>query len=249
MRASVLMNPANTNVNADAGCQNENSTENPRFLQPESGENLGVSSEHSAHVSVTGELLGYARVSTTAQDPTRQIEGLTAAGCSRIFTDHGVSGRKTSRPEFDRMLDVARAGDTIVCVELSRLGRNTGAVVALVEDLDERRIGLKILNIGLDSSTPTGRLLVSILAAVSQLEVDLLSERVRDGLASARRQGRIGGRKPALNPEQRTEALRLHEDGRSHSEIARLFGCSPRTVYRIAAESSDDGCCVPTAAP
>ena len=97
-------------------------------------------------------------------------------------------------------------------------------------------------------SNPTGRLLVSILAAVSQLEVDLLSERVRDGLASARRQGRIGGRKPALNPEQRAEALRLQEDGRSHSEIARLFGCSPRTVYRIVARgSSDDGCCVPTA--
>ena len=228
----------NTNVNADSRCQSEDFPENPLISQPKSGENLGVSSEPSSYVSVIGELLGYARVSTTTQDPTRQIEALTTAGCSRIFTDHGVSGRKVSRPESDRMLDVARHGDTIICVELSRLGRNTSAVLKLIEDLDDRHIGLRVLNIGLDTSTPTGRLLVSILAAVSQLEVDLLSERVRDGLASARRQGRIGGRKFALNPEQRAEALRLHEDGRSHSEIARLFGCSPRTVYRIVARRS-----------
>ena len=223
------MNAANTNVSAEGNSHKPNSA---GARETGVGENPCETADPSSRVSGKGEQLAYARVSTLQQDPTRQIEALTEAGCSRIFTDHGVSGRKTSRPEFDRMLDVARAGDTICCTELSRLGRNTSAVVALVEDLDRRGIGMRVLNLGLDTSTPTGRLLVSILAAVSQLEVDLLSERVRDGLASAKRAGRVGGRPPSLTAEQRAEVVRLDAEGRSKSGIARLFGCSARSVYR-----------------
>ena len=232
------MTTAKTSVSAQSDCHNGEAAESQGSV---GATNPGVTAESSTQVFGTGSVLGYARVSTSAQDPTRQIEALSEAGCERIFTDHGVSGRKASRPEFDRMLDMLREGDVLVCVELSRLGRNTRATLALIEDLDARHVSLRILNMGLDTQTPTGRLLVSILAAVSTLEVELLQERVRSGLASAKKQGRIGGRPAALNPEQRVEVIRLHGEGRATAEIARLFGCSPRTIYRITAEMHEEG--------
>ena len=178
-------------------------------------------------------LVGYARVSRADQVLDRQVDALTAAGCGRVFRDHGISGAvSASRPGLDECLAYLRAGDTLVVAELSRLGRNTRNLLNLVEQLDERGVSLRILNLGLDTSTPTGRLILTILAAVSAMERDLLIERTLDGLAAARARGRRGGRPRALSDEQVALVREWHADGRSQVAIARLLSTSPRTVAR-----------------
>jgi len=185
--------------------------------------------------SVAGQLVGYARVSTGDQILDRQLTELTEAGCSRIFSDHGVSGSKMARPGLTEALDYLRSGDTLVVVELSRLGRNTEGVLALCRDLEQRGVGLRILGLGVDTSTPTGRLVLTLLAAVSEMERELIRERVLSGMAEAKRQGRTGGRPRALTDAQRAVALQQHAAGSTPAEIASLFGCSRRSIERVIA--------------
>lgn len=181
-------------------------------------------------------LLGYARVSTRDQDPSRQLDELRAAGCDRIWTDAGVSGTKVSRPELDKLLDYARSGDTIVITELSRLGRTVRQLVVLVDDLGARGIGIRSLTQAIDT-TPgqdggIGVLLLSIFAALAQLEREVLVDRTLSGLAAARARGRVGGRPPVLVGE-RLEAVRaMHAAGTPKAAIARSLGVSRTTVHR-----------------
>lgn len=138
---------------------------------------------------------GYARVSTGDQDLGRQLDELTAAGCERIWSEAASGKRGADRPEWDAALSHLRTGDTLVVVELSRLGRNAGDLARLAEQMDDQQIALRILNLGLDTSTPAGRLVYSIIAAVAQMERELLVERTVSGLKAARARGRVGGRR------------------------------------------------------
>jgi DNA invertase Pin-like site-specific DNA recombinase len=142
------------------------------------------------------QLIGYARVSTPDQSLERQLDELRALGCSRVFAEAASGKRGAHRPEWDACLAHLRPGDTLVVVELSRLGRNTGDLGRLLDHLDEHNIALRILNLGIDTRTPAGRLIFTLIGAVAAMERDLLIERTQSGLAAARARGRVGGRAP-----------------------------------------------------
>ena len=181
--------------------------------------------------------IGYERVSTDEQVVDRQHDQLAAAGCERIFTDIGQSGRKASRPEFDKCLEYLREGDALVVVELSRLGRSTKNLIELAETLRTRGIEMVILNLGIDTSTPSGKLVYTMLAAVAEMEADLVRERTNDGLKAARARGRVGGRRAKLTDAQAAEVRRLYAaKEKTVAEIGALFGITRESVYRYVRE-------------
>lgn len=188
-----------------------------------------------------GGVVGYARVSRPDQSLDRQRDALTGAGCDRVFTDHGVSGAATTRPGLDALLAYVRPGDTIVVQALDRLGRTTRHLLELVEDLTGRGIGLRILTLGVDTRTPAGQLVLTVMAALAQMERDILRERTMDGLAAAKARGRVGGRPSSLSTEQAGVVRVWAAEGKSQVEIARLLGTSPRSVGRVLAGSEPGG--------
>lgn len=177
--------------------------------------------------------VGYARVSTPDQNLERQIDDLLAAGCEKVYREIASGKRGALRPEWDRCLEHLRAGDTLVVAELSRLGRNAAGLGAVREELEEQGVALSILNLGLDTSTPAGKLIFTVIGAVSEMERDLLLERTMSGLRAARARGRVGGRKPSLTPNMQRDARRLYNEGRlTVAEIAAKLGVSRQTIYR-----------------
>lgn len=185
--------------------------------------------------------VGYARVSTTGQDLAAQEDALTAAGCERLYTDHGVSGARASRPQWDRCREHLRAGDTLVVTKLDRLGRSLRNVLEVVDDLNEAGVALRILDLAADTSTASGRMVLSVLGAVAELERELARERTLAGLEAARRRGRVGGR-PRVADEKRTAVLELVAGGMPLTRAAALAGVSRATGYRIVAGTPDAGC-------
>ena len=140
-------------------------------------------------------VIGYARVSTTDQNPQLQLDALQEAGATRIYTDHGVSGSTACRPQLDACLDHLREGDVLTVWKLDRLGRNTQHVLAVVDQLTSRGIGFRSLTEGLHTDGPMGKAMLTIMAAFAQLERDTMIERTRAGLARRRSQ-RSQGRTP-----------------------------------------------------
>ena len=177
-------------------------------------------------------LIGYARVSTIDQDPQLQLDALSAAGCKRIFTDHGVSGAKAQRPELDRCLDHLGHGDVLVVWKLDRLGRNTINVLQLIEHLTERGISFRSVTEGLHTDGPMGKAMLTVMAAFAQLERDTMIERTRAGLAAAAANGRRGGRPRKVDDADAAKARQLKAVGISAPDIGKMLGCSRATVYR-----------------
>ena len=135
------------------------------------------------------KLIGYARVSTRQQSTDRQEADLLAAGVRRddLYVDQGVSGARASRPQFDRAVDALEMGDTLVITTLDRLGRSTQNMLAFAEGLRQIGAGLRVLNLGggdVDTSTPMGSMLFTIMAALAQMEHDIKSERITDSISS-----------------------------------------------------------------
>ncbi|MEV0295631.1 recombinase family protein [Nocardia sp. NPDC050710] len=182
-------------------------------------------------------LIGYARVSTTDQDPQLQLDALDAAGAVRIFTDQGVSGAKTERPELDRCLDHLREGDTLAVWKLDRLGRNTVHVLQLIEELTARGIGFRSLTEGLHTDGPMGKAMLTIMAAFAQLERDTMIERTRAGLAAAAANGRKGGRPRKVSDDDAAKARALKAKDIPVPDIAKMLGCSRATVYRYLSDA------------
>jgi DNA invertase Pin-like site-specific DNA recombinase len=178
-------------------------------------------------------ILGYARVSTGDQSLDRQRDELTAAGAERILSEIGSGKKGAVRPVWDELGRSLRSGDTLMVTELSRLGRSTSQLSALADDLNERGVALRILNLGIDTGTPAGKLVYSIIAAVAEMERDLLIERTNSGLAAARARGRSGGRKREFSPAAARKAQEQYDKGEmSVADIARLHGVSRQTLYR-----------------
>ena len=182
-----------------------------------------------------GTLIGYARVSRADQNLDRQRDALLDAGCTKVFTDEGVSGARTSRPGLDSLLLFVRPGDTIVVQALDRLGRRTSALLSLVEEFKTEGVGLCILSLGLDTSTPSGQLVLTVMAALAEMERSILIERTKDGIEAAKRRGRVSGRPSVLSAERKAEARRMRDAGRSVAETARVLLVSERTIRRVLA--------------
>jgi DNA invertase Pin-like site-specific DNA recombinase len=180
--------------------------------------------------------VGYGRISTSDQNTDAQRDALTAAGCERIFLDT-ASGKLARRPKLDAALDFLRPGDTLVITKLDRLGRSVRNLVDLSATLAERRVDLRVLHQGIDTSTPGGKLTFHILGAIAEFERDLISERTRDGLDAARARGRKGGRRPKMTPAKLATAHKLY-DAREHTvaQIAEIIGVSRSTVHRALAD-------------
>jgi DNA invertase Pin-like site-specific DNA recombinase len=183
-------------------------------------------------------IIGYARVSTTDQNPQLQLDALREAGASRTFTDHGVSGSTASRPELEACLDHLREGDILAVWKLDRLGRNTQHVLAVVDMLTSRRIGFRSLTEGLHTDGPMGKAMLTIMAAFAQLERDTMIERTRAGLAAAAANGRKGGRPRKIDDADAAKARKLREKGITATDIAKMLGVSRATVYRYLADDT-----------
>lgn len=179
-----------------------------------------------------GDLLGYARVSTSDQDPALQLDALERAGCLKVFTDK-ASGALDSRPALDHLLDQLRPGDTLVVWRLDRLGRSLKNLISLVEHLESKQVAFKSLTESIDTTSPGGRLIFAIFGALAEFERSLIQERTRAGLEAARARGRKGGRPPSMTPDKIKLAKSLY-DAREHTveQIASMLGVSRKTVYR-----------------
>lgn len=177
-------------------------------------------------------ILGYARVSTEDQRLDSQIEALEAIGAEKIWTEK-VSGSKSNRAELAKLLEQLRRDDVVVVTKYDRLSRSLQELLTIVETIREKGAGFKSLAEDIDTTTPAGRLVFHVFASIAQFERERISERTREGLAAARKQGRVGGRPSALTDGQKDEVRKMRdEDGRSISELARLFKVSPNTIRR-----------------
>lgn len=182
--------------------------------------------------------IGYARVSTRQQSADRQEVDLLAAGIRRddLYVDRGVSGTRASRPQFDRALMALESGDTLVITTLDRLGRSTQNMLAFADELRDRGAGLRVLNLGggdVDTSTPMGSMLFTIMAALAQMEQEIKRERIIDSINKRRDAGaNLGGRPQRVTDSQIRNALRLVEGGQAAAQVARDLGMSRATFYR-----------------
>lgn len=174
---------------------------------------------------------GYARVSTEQQNLDRQIDALEKYGVDIIFNEK-MTGTKRNRPELSKMLDRMTEGDTVVVESLSRLGRSTKDLIELVELFESKKVHLVSLKEQIDTSTPTGKFLFTLMSAISQFERDVIAERTREGLRSARERGRMGGR-PKTNQNDIRKAIKLYNTNQySVKEIEELTGIKKSTLYR-----------------
>jgi DNA invertase Pin-like site-specific DNA recombinase len=181
--------------------------------------------------SATPMTLEYARVSTSDQDEALQLDALAKAGCDRLFTDR-ASGAVDDRPGLAELLDHARAGDVVVVWRLDRLGRSLRHLIDTVRLLEDRRVGFRSLTESIDTSSPGGKLIFHVFAALAEFERDLIRERTRAGLAAARARGRVGGRPSVWTAEKREQAERMLAAGKSVSTVAKVLGVSRASVYR-----------------
>ena len=176
--------------------------------------------------------IGYARVSTQDQNLDRQLDNLRAAGCERIFNEK-MTGTKSDRPELKTMLLTLRSGDILVIDSFSRLSRSTKDLLDLVDRLTGMGVHLVSLKENLDTTTATGKLMLTMLSALSQFERDLIAERTIDGLKAARARGRCGGRPKLGSDKDRQQALAMYRANvMTNAEIAEKFNISQRTLSR-----------------
>lgn len=189
-----------------------------------------------APVGGGGALVGYARVSTKGQNLDRQIAALEAANCQRIFSDK-KSGKNAEREELKKALDYLRPGDTLVVPSLDRLGRSIQDLINIVGELRKTGIGFRSLHEALDTTTPGGRLVFHVFAALAEFIRELIVQGTHEGLAAARARGRRLGRPPAMNDEQIRHARAMLADPEaSISSIAKLLGVSRMTIYKYVPE-------------
>lgn len=184
-------------------------------------------------IDCAGRKIGCARVSTKDQKLRMQRDGLQAVGCSPIFEDHGVSGAKSSRPGLDSLLAEIRSGDTVVVFKLDRLGRSVLHLADLLVRFQNNDIHFCSLSEGINTTTPGGKLVYHVFAAVAEFSRDIIVENTIEGMEAARRRGRHIGRPYSLTPDAILEAYKaILQNAQSKRDIALKLHVAPVTIAR-----------------
>lgn len=183
-------------------------------------------------------IIGYVRSSSNDAHLTElQRRELNTLSPKRVFTDEGYGRLNAPRPGLDAAIAAVRPGDTLVIWRLDRLGRSAMQVIRLIHELTDRGVSFRSLEDDLDTASDTGRELARAFSIFARMEKNLTPERTAVGLAVARSQGKVGGRKPSLSPEQRARVIEMHGSKRmTVKEIASVFGVSEPTIYRVVAD-------------
>lgn len=181
--------------------------------------------------------IGYARTSTVDQEAglDAQLRDLDRAGCAKIFSEQISS--VAQRDQLEAALDFAREGDVLIVTKLDRLARSMTDLVGVIGRLDQKGVSLQILNINLDTSTPTGKLMLNLLGSIAQFERELMLERQREGIEKAKAEGKYKGRAPTAL-RQAPLILQLKASGKSVREICSATGVSRASVFRILKEDA-----------
>lgn len=187
-------------------------------------------------------ILGYARVSKgDDQSTAAQRRALAEVGCGRVF-EEAASGGRWERPELHRLLDQLRPGDVVMVWKLDRLSRSLKDLLHILEKISESGAGFRSLTEAIDTTTPAGRMMMQMVGAFAEFERAMIRERTTAGLAQARAEGRIGGRRPKLSPSQRDDIVENVVSGRkTAAQMARLYKVSEPTVSRILAAARQSG--------
>lgn len=176
--------------------------------------------------------IGYIRVSRDEQNPDRQIDGLQIV-CDELHVEQGVSATAKTRPIFDEVLKSLEEGDTFTVWDLDRAFRSTVDAVMTADALRERGIHFHIINLSVDTSTPAGKLVYTVMAAQAEFERSNLIKRTKEGMKAAKHRGKHIGRPPALTREQVRHVHELRAEGKKSPEIASIFGVSANTIRRL----------------
>lgn len=181
--------------------------------------------------------IGYARTSTADQLAgfESQIKELEKAGCEKIFSEQVSS--VAVRPQLQSAIEFVREGDRLIVTKIDRLARSVSDLLSIINTLERKKVAIRILNLGMDTETPTGKLMLTVLAGVAQFEREIMLERQREGVAKAKVAGKYKGRKPIASDLQQ-EVIRLVTSGKSKVNVAKELGIGEATVYRILKNKS-----------
>ena len=187
----------------------------------------------SATTTQHGHLVGYARTSTTDQKAglAAQLRDLKAVGCVKVFHEE-LSSVATKRPQLDAALDYVREGDTLIVTKPDRLARSTLDLLQIAKGLEGKGVTLRILSLDLNTATPTGKLMLTVLGGIAAFERDLMLERQREGIAKAKAEGKYKGRAPTAR-RKAADVVRLKAEGMTGDAIAAQLGIGRASVFRI----------------
>lgn len=182
--------------------------------------------------------IGYARTSTIDQSAglEAQRRDLNEAGCDRVFAEQVSSVDKDKRTKLEEALEFVREGDTLVVTKLDRLARSVAHLMEIKDRVTGKGAHLRILNLNMDTSTPTGQLLLTMLGGVAEFERSIMLERQREGIATAKAEGKYVGRQPTARAKT-SQVLSMKAKGKGATEIAKTLGISRASVYRIVADT------------
>lgn len=175
--------------------------------------------------------IGYARVSTSDQSTDAQVSALKDAGCDRVFVET-ASGAKADRRVLQEVLDYLRPTDVLVVFKLDRVARSLPHLLEIMEHLKKHDVGFSSLTEDINTTTPGGKLLFHLMAAISEFERDLIRERTMHGLKAAKAKGRIGGRPRRMTDDKLSAAQKLLADGMPVKDVAEAIAVSVPTLYR-----------------
>lgn len=176
--------------------------------------------------------IGYARTSTSDQMAgfEAQLRELTTASCEKIFQEQVSS--IAIRTQLQAAIEFLREGDFLVVTKIDRLARSVSDLLTIIQTLERKKVGVRILNLGMDTQTPTGKLMLTVLGGIAKFEREIMLERQREGIAKAKSKGKYKGRK-AISSVRKQEVIRLATEGLSKANIAKQLKMGEATVYRI----------------
>lgn len=183
-------------------------------------------------------IVGYARTSTADQVAgfEAQIRDLKAAGCEKIYQEQASS--IADRTQLQAAIEFVRESDVLVVTKLDRLARSVADLLTIIQALEKKGVSLRILNLGMDTKTPTGKMLLTMLGAIGQFEREIMLERQREGIAKAKAEGKFKGRQP-LAKEIVDEILKLAETRMTRKQMADKLGVGEATIYRTLKENRE----------